>query len=191
MTDFDKPITSLADAKVYFQTMGCSHFHMCREYPERYREYQVLNATESQETKWTEEKLEDLRLQSSSSETDSKILWEIHSSMEDLVSTLKTIASLECIHKTTLLIEEHLPARGKMLVAETINGRQDFKYRGGLIFLAFDLGRKNIAESFADLSAKLSQSASTRLKSEAERCSKALSDTREIIELLKIETGEV
>ena len=45
-------------------------------------------------------------------------------------------------------------------MAETINGRQEFKYRGGLIFLAYDLGRTDIAENFADLSASLSKSAS-------------------------------
>ena len=186
LADFDKPIAGLAGAKAYFRGMGYSHFHMYREYPERYREYEALAVPETQEIEWTKEEFEVLRLQVSSPESDSQILWRIHSRMDDLAQSLKTVASLECIHETTLQIEQRLPARGKLLVAETINGRQYLEYRDGLIFLAYDLGRKDIAESIASLSAKLSQSANKCLESESERCSKALSVTNEIRGILKI-----
>ena len=186
MTDFDAPIVDLHGAEAYFRAMGCSHFHMSREYPKRYNEYQSLGITKSQETEWTEEELEELHLQASNRDAEAQILWEIHSCMEDLVRILKTVSSLECIHDTTVDIEQRLPPRGKMLVAETINGRQDFRYRGGLIFLAYDIGRKDIAESFANLSARLSESALKHLGSESDRCRKAYSDADAIRNLLKI-----
>ena len=47
--EFNKPLTTLEDAKRYYQAMGCSHFHMAREYPEPYQEYRTLKIAESVE----------------------------------------------------------------------------------------------------------------------------------------------
>ncbi len=85
MTDFDTPISDTAGAEAYFRSMGCSHFHMSREYPERYGEYKSLNVSKPQEIEWTEQELESLRLQACSPDTAPKEVWAIHSGMEDLV----------------------------------------------------------------------------------------------------------
>ena len=54
-------IQTIEDAKRYFQSMGCSHFHMSREYPERYTEYEALEITKAQETEWRQDEINDIR----------------------------------------------------------------------------------------------------------------------------------
>jgi hypothetical protein len=44
---FDKPIQNIQQAKEYFLAMGCSHFHMGREYPERYTDLNNIPAAKS------------------------------------------------------------------------------------------------------------------------------------------------
>ena len=38
----DAPITTREQARAWFQAMGCSHFHMMREDPDRYAQYEAL-----------------------------------------------------------------------------------------------------------------------------------------------------
>ena len=56
---FDKPIKTVEQAKEYFGAMGCSHFHMGREFPQRYDEYRKLNIPKQTETEWQKEQFDE------------------------------------------------------------------------------------------------------------------------------------
>ena len=49
---FEEPIVTVEQAKEYFMKMGCSHFHMAREFPQRYEEYKQLEITKQVEINW-------------------------------------------------------------------------------------------------------------------------------------------
>ena len=66
MPGFDEPIKTLAEARVFFQTMGCSPMHMGRDYPERYREYLRLCVSKEREQRWREDSLAQFSAQVSS-----------------------------------------------------------------------------------------------------------------------------
>ena len=70
-------------------------------------------------------------------------------------------------------------------MAETIHSRQAPQYRGGLIYLAYDLGRKDLAASFAKTAIRLSKSARRQLL-QPDRCRRAIRKTRTIRRLLGI-----
>ncbi len=46
-------ITNLKEAKKYYMELSCSHFHMAREYPERYSEYKKQLISKEKEEQWT------------------------------------------------------------------------------------------------------------------------------------------
>lgn len=75
---FTEPIRSVEQAKEYFISMGCSHFHMVREYPERYEEYRRLNITKQTETEWRTEQVIDFCNQIIGNGYDFSQLWIIH-----------------------------------------------------------------------------------------------------------------
>jgi hypothetical protein len=81
----DVAITSVGAAKRYFQSMGCSHFHMSREIPQRYSEYRGLNIPKSKETEWTREEILSALERLQSDDTPRKELWAIHSSVTTLL----------------------------------------------------------------------------------------------------------
>ncbi len=180
-------ISNLEVAKKYFMEMGCSHFHMHRENPNLYEAYTNFNISKDVETAWTEESLRQMQAKILSTTIIRNGLWRDYARMEDLVVSLKTIESLKVIYETTKKIEKQLLSQGKMLVAETINGRQDLEYRSGLIFLAYDLGMKEVAKDLCNISLRLSHSAKSKLKSESERCKEAHSKTIKICKALGIE----
>lgn len=184
MNTLNKPITNLTEAESYFRELGCSHFHMGRDFPKRYAEYKALNIPKSLEIDWTAAELEALRQQALSPETKSKVLWSIHSHMEQLAQNLNTNESLELVFETTVQLEQRLPPTGKLLVAETINGRSVLPQKSGLIFLAYDLERKDLAKALAEISTRLSESAAKRLRVEHERCLEARTKVNEICEIL-------
>ena len=184
METIDKPIQNIEDAKSYFHSMGCSHFHMCREYPKRYNEYKTLNVSSEQELEWRKESLD--QMASRLEEIEPKELWATHSSMENLVQELKTRNSLERIYEATKQIEKRLPPKGKLLVAETIIGRQNIEQRSGLIFLSSKLGEEAITVDLSKIAIRLLEEAEDRLSSDIERCRRASSRIKEIIKILKL-----
>lgn len=148
---FDIPIDSIQQAKEYFKAMGCSHFHMSREYPERYKEYEKLNISKSKEAEWREEEV-DKYYSCILENKDNTNLWWIHSRIADLVESLKTRRVLEKLVEVTFYIRDRVPYKDRVMVSETINGRKDRKYRSGLIYLAYDLHEIPMAKAFAELS---------------------------------------
>ena len=54
----NEPINNIEQARKYFIAMGCSHFHMTREYPQRAKEYIELDIDPEIESKWRKEEFE-------------------------------------------------------------------------------------------------------------------------------------
>ena len=148
---FTEPIRTIEQAKEFFKAMGCSHFHMDREYPERFQEYKLLNISEQTEVEWREEKLDEYYLRIMESK-DKSSLWNAHSSMYDLFESLKTNTALMKMLEATVHIRDKVPMKDRVIVAETINGRGLREYRSGLIYSAYDMNNIAAAREFVELS---------------------------------------
>ena len=131
--------------------MGCSHFHMSRDDPQRYNQYRDLNISEQTETEWRTEQFNNYynSTMNGASETE---LWNIHSMMYELLEFLKTEDTLAKMLEVTQNIRDKIPPRDRIIVAETINGRAGGKTRSGLIYLAYDLKNMPTAKAFTKLS---------------------------------------
>jgi len=148
--EFDTPILSLPEAKRYFQTMGCSSFHMSREYPERYDEYRALHIPKATEAEWASEDILSKFCELEGGEGTIEPLWNTHSRVADLVLEWKFDHHLGRLLKATLAIEDRLEQFDRLLVAETVVGRQHLNSRSGLIFRSHDSGRDDLAKDFSD-----------------------------------------
>ncbi len=176
-------IDTITRAKKYFQAMGCSSFHMSREYPDRYHEYRRLAISEKLEREWTCEAIACAATKLNNRKTRPSDLWHIHSQMEDLVQQLQTVDTLWQIYETTERIVPRLPKHSKVLVAETIVGRSHIRYRSGLVFLAYDLNEKAIFRHFSEIANDLATLSSDN-DSDPERRQAALDTCEEIRKIL-------
>jgi vacuolar-type H+-ATPase subunit I/STV1 len=147
----NEPIKSMKQAKEYFMSMGCSHFHMGREFPQRYEEYKQLNISKKKETEWRMEQLDEYFNDIIENKNNTR-LWAVHSRMADLVETLKTAIALRKMLEVTQYIREIVPINDRVIVSETLNGRGNRKLRTGLIYLAYDLKNIQVAKAFVELS---------------------------------------
>ncbi len=155
--NYDTPIATVEQAKDFFRHMGCSHFHMAREFPERYQEYQRLRIPKQLETDWQKEKFHEYYESITGNTSINLSLWMIHSSMYDLYESLKTEEQLSKLLEVTYFIRDKVPPMDRVIVAETINGRTVRQARRGLIYLSYDLGRKTTAREFVELSFRFSE----------------------------------
>ena len=148
---FEESIRTIEQAKEFFKTMGCSHFHMDREFPERHQEYKLLNISKQIEVEWKEEKFDKYYLDIMES-NDNSSLWNSHSRMYDLFESLKTNTALIKMLEATKHMHDKVPLKDRVIVAETINGRGMREFRRGLIYSAYDLKNIAAAKEFVELS---------------------------------------
>ncbi len=153
----DTPIVTIEQAKDFFRQMGCSHFHMAREFPERYKEYQRLKIQAQLETEWRKEKFDEYHGEILGDTGISSPIWMIHSSMYDLYESLRTDEELVRLLEVTRHIREKVPPHERIMVAETINGRMAHQVRRGLIYISYDMGKVYVAREFAELSLRFSE----------------------------------
>jgi hypothetical protein len=149
--DIEPPLRTAEEAKHYFHSMGCSHFHMSREWPARYAEYCELNISKEVETEWTAESISTLIAELKHGEVGKEPLWTVHSRLVYLVVGGQLWQFLEEVYEASCAIQDSLSKEGRLLVAETIVGRQDLQYRSSLIFQSHDSGRTQLAVKFAEL----------------------------------------
>jgi hypothetical protein len=148
---FDEPITTLEQAKALFMAMGCSGFHMMREYPTRHKEYLQLNIPKEIEAEWEKEEF-DQYTQRTLENTTPENFRIFHSHLASLAMGLRTEYSLMTLLDLTQQIKEKVPVPDRVLIAETINGRAARKARSGLIYYAFDrMKNKSAARAFAEM----------------------------------------
>ena len=147
----NETIETIQDAEEFFKAMGCSHFHMARDDPQRYNQYKDFNISEQIETGWRTEKFNDY-YNNIMKGTSNIELWNIHSVMYELLEFLRTEETLAKMLEVTQNMRDKVPVRDRIIVAETINGRAGGKTRSGLIYLAHDLKNIPTAKSFTKLS---------------------------------------
>ena len=147
---FDKPITTIQQAKEFFKAMGCTHFHMDREFPDRAKEYDSLKISRQTEKEWTQEQFDEY-YKNILENTDANPLWHQHSSMEKLLYTLKSETAWMKMLEVTQFIRDKVSLEYRVIIAETIVGRAVIDARDGLIFEAFDFNQKEIAKKFCEL----------------------------------------
>ncbi len=152
---FSDSISTVYEAEIYFKSMGCMHFHMLREYPQRYDEYKLLNISKQQEIQWTLESFNDY-YDAVMMEKRDTVLWVIHSNMANLTVQLRSEKVLLKMLEATQFIRDKIYEKEKVIVSETINGRAQRKLRSGLIYLSYDLNNIPAAKSFAEVSLYLS-----------------------------------
>lgn len=147
----DESTETIRKAKEFFEEMGCSHFHMAREYPERYSEYKRLKISKQTEMKWTEEKFDEYYV-SITNNTDHNSLWSSYNFMYELFLSLRTGTALVKMLGITQHIRDRVPLKDRIIIAETINGVQfQRESRLGLVYLAYDLKNIPIAKAFIEL----------------------------------------
>lgn len=168
---WDEPIMTLQQAKEFFRAMGCSHFHMDREYPEWSREYGQLNISMQTETEWRKEQFNEYYISIRENE-DASLLWQLHSRMYDLFEALGTETALMQMLEVTREIRDKVPVADRVIVAETINGRTVRRARTGLIYKAYDSGHIPVAREFAELSLHFSVYEEGRSRGK-ERCQRS------------------
>jgi hypothetical protein len=107
-------LETLESAKEFFQAMGCSAFHMSRDYPVRYAEYLKLDVPKEKQLEWIRDSVAQAAASLNSTTTKPSHLWHIHCSMEELVQSLGTVESLRqisLVSKTALVYD--LSANGE------------------------------------------------------------------------------
>ena len=144
-----------------------------------------MNIDKSQEREWTKESLAACNNQILDQHTNDAELWWAHSRMADLAKKLKTTEAIEIVYSATLTLIDRLQPKSSLIVAETIIGRQYLKYRSGMIFLAYDLGLKEITRDFSIVTMKLIDRAMQQ-QYDTTRCNKALMNCNSIVEQLKL-----
>lgn len=137
------PIKSIKQAEEYFKAMGCLHFHMAREFPQRYEEYKELNITKEQEIEWVLDQFEEYYGSITQGKSDTA-LWIVHSRMAELLEQLRIEGALIKMLEGTQYIRGKIPSQDGVIVSETINGRSNRRLRRGLIYLSYDLDNKKL-----------------------------------------------
>lgn len=147
---WDKPIITLPDAEAYFRAMGCSHFHMSREYPNRYSEYRRMGIPKKQEATWTRAEFQQTLEAMTKGHPNARELWAQHSYLVDLLRFVNEPDLLQALLQATARLVDIVPSWTRILVAETLVGRSRF-LDDGPIYLAHELGDNELADRFAQL----------------------------------------
>jgi len=140
----NEPIVNLEQAKRYFISMGCSRFHMMREYPKRYDEYRALDIDPSIESEWIKEefvsKIENFNT------IPTNEYGHLLSSLDSTIERKEFY--LEKLFELVLRMQEKLPLDQIENVLSTIIGNNGTKSKGGLIQKSYDLKRIDLANKF-------------------------------------------
>jgi len=144
MTFTNEPINDLEEARKYFIAMGCSHFHMTREYPQRYKEYRALDIDPSIESEWIKEEFEN-KLDDFPNIQPSEYGPYLRS-LDSMIERKEFY--LERLFELVIEIQEKLPLEQIGYVLSTIIGNNGTITKGGLIQKSYDLKRKDLADRF-------------------------------------------
>lgn len=147
----DTEIKTLEQAKRYFISMGCNHFHLDRENFERAKEYRSLKISSATESLWRREEFD--RQLSNFQNIDKEKFGLAYFCLTDLIETndyyLQQVFDL-----TTALIDK---ISGKQIsnFLTSIIGNDSTKLHGGLIQRCNGLKLNNIKSSFISIALKL------------------------------------
>ncbi|MEO6395897.1 MAG: hypothetical protein ABIO40_08300 [Devosia sp.] len=139
---FREPIVTLEQARAFFVAMGCSAFHMSREYPDRYEEFQRLKVPDQIQAEWRLQQFEETRGRILKAPADHR--WHLFSSMIAVCDWSK--AALDDLLDTARALLPDLPANETVLVAESLLARNALHARSGPVLRAYDQGYPELAQ---------------------------------------------
>ena len=151
MTNANEPIKNLEQAKRYFISMGCSHFHLSRENPKKTDEYRALDIDPSIESEWIKEEFEN-RIENYHS-INPNDLGQYFSSLASIIE--RKDFYLEKLLELTYKINESIKPDQLKFVLSVIIGNNATKTKGGLIQKSYDLKRKDLANEFYNLAKQI------------------------------------
>jgi len=144
MANTKVPIENIDQAERYFKLMGCSHFHMMRENPQRNEEYKNLDIDPSIESEWIKEEFE--RKINNFHKIESKDIGVFFSSLVSLIERKEYY--LEKLIVLTEKINELINPEQLTHVLTQIIGSNATKPKGGLIQKSYDLKRNDLAHTY-------------------------------------------
>ncbi len=156
------------EAEKFFKSLGCSHFHMSREYPDKYKEYFTDTALEN---KWINEEIERLFALLNDQKTPNEQLWLYHSHLLELIEYTKDFIYLNEFYNITLFIKDKVSKSDKVLIAETLIGRRNDR-TDGAIRMAIELGLKELCSEYISLCLNLISDNSKRSQEAVTNCNK-------------------
>ena len=179
-----------SEAREFFISMGCSSFHMCREYPDKYTQYKALNISTSLEQQWTMESFSD-KYDKVLTGQYSESLWNWHSLCEDHMYMLNSQEYFTKMLNLTQFVASKEIDGNRVVIAETINGRRDNKFRNGLIYGSYDCGMLEEAKEFPKIALWLAENDSEPIPNKnnwsTERIYESLRKTESICRELNLE----
>jgi len=144
MTEHDEPIQNIEQAKRYFISMGCSHFHLTREHPQRAKEYYALDIDRDIELQWLKEEFE-RQLSEINSDNLEHLCWR-YSSLKDMM--VRDNFYLDKMIEVTDKIQDFLPTDQIRIILSAIIGNNATKGKEGLIERSFQLDRLDLVYKF-------------------------------------------
>jgi len=146
--DWTQPIAELDHARTYFCAMGCSHFQMLREHPERYAEYRAFQIARETEIAWARDAFfSELR----AFEDVVAAAPEAWGRYRDLAELTRIVGALDVTRELCAVTERLVPlavGRSRILAAETLAGHETGVDPDGPIALASRLGDPELARRF-------------------------------------------
>ena len=155
----DEEIINLEQAKRYFISMGCSHFHIDRENFQRAKEYRSLKIKSEIESEWRKEEFES-KLENFYKISPNDFGWFLRS-LDSMIEQKDFY--LEKLFDLVLKIQETIPLDQIEYVLSTIIGCNETKSKGGLIQKSYDLKRIDLANNFYIQTKKLLKKAEDNL----------------------------
>ena len=140
----DNEIKTFEQAKRYFISMGCSHFHLDREDFDRAKEYRSLKISSATESAWRQE------------EFDKQYLNFFNNNKSELGSAFFSLAYitetteyyLQRLSDLAIQIIDKISDEQIRIVLSTIVGNDSTNTHGGLIQKAYGIKRKDLRDNF-------------------------------------------
>ncbi|HEY1121534.1 MAG TPA: hypothetical protein VGE67_08025, partial [Haloferula sp.] len=165
-------ISSLEDAKAYFQCMGCSGFHMFREDEELYRQYEALEISKDLEREWRLDSISRYLDLLERPDCESRERWTIYFHLATQIRESRSTRFLQRLVDATRHGSAKTSKFDRLLMAEAIVGDQSSPLdrksiarlesligqpfqRPGLILFAFDAGLPELAAELSTLAGEL------------------------------------
>lgn len=146
--DFNEvKIDSLEKAKAYFVYMHGNGFHMCREYPERYEEFQKLSIPEDVINAWSRDLMRAAVAEATNSETPQDVAENSFRKLLPQVRRLKSNEAFQSLCQAVDAMIDRAPGTGLFTAADIIAAGQPAEHRAGIIY--------SIDSDHGDLAAQL------------------------------------
>lgn len=140
-----EPILTIEQAKKFYIAMGCSHFHIDREYPTRRDEYRALHISSELENQWKKEEF--LRMIQAFPYSDQSIMAGYYFSLKEILA-FGDEKQLELMVDLLKQIHEMVPLTDIPMILSVVVGNNATKSHGGLIERACSVRRYDLVDQF-------------------------------------------